>query len=106
MDPSHLHETLELLKANPKDIPLLMAAGELYAQSQKWNEAVFYMAQTLKYDPNHLPAYRELGKIFIGAGDMAQGLLAYEQGKQAAIRLKDPAAESEFMGLIQKLGGR
>lgn len=77
--------------------------GFLYLLQKDYDKAEYYTNQALADNPNHAPAYDNLGQIAYGRGDTAQACKYFEK----ALALNPNMTDSKYyLGLIYEASGR
>lgn len=97
-------ETLEkLLETDPGDSFSRYALGLEYVSLNDYDEAQKEFNFILSNDPQYLPVYYQLGKVFELTGDTDKALKIYQQGLYVASSQNDTHTQSELQDAIDSL---
>lgn len=87
---------IELLKKEPDDVFLNYALGLEYVAELGLVEAESQFRKTLEINPDHIPSYYQLGKLFESQLKNAEALQYFRLGLDKAKQQKNNKAINEF----------
>lgn len=87
---------VELLLKEPDDLFLNYALGLEYVAELSLNEAEVQFHKALQIDPDHIPSYYQLGKLFESQLKNDQALRYFKEGLEKAKQQKNNKAINEF----------
>ena len=70
---------LDALRANPKDVPVLVKLGNLYYDHKFWSEAIRYYQQALDIRPDDLDVRTDMGTAYFYSGFADKALEQFNQ---------------------------
>lgn len=82
------------LQHEPKSSDIRLKLGNLFAQKQKWKQAILCYQQAIKLEPNSAIAYIKLGKIYGILGENIKGAKLVLQGY--SLRPEAVSAEEHY----------
>lgn len=85
-----------MLKNEPDDVFLNYALALEYLKAGKTSDAENQFLKVLNFQPDYVPAYYQLGKLYEEAGDTDKALLQYRAGLELAKSKKNNKAINEF----------
>jgi tetratricopeptide (TPR) repeat protein len=93
----------KLIEADPGDSFSRYALGLEYVSLNDYDEAQKEFNFILNNDPQYLPVYYQLGKVFEFTGDSDKALKIYQQGLYVASSQNDLHTKSELQDAIDSL---
>lgn len=103
MKQTRLESLQEFLKADPTDPFTRYAIALEYASLKQFEVAIQHLEALAVTDPSYVPAFQQLGLLYVEMGQPAQALKAYERGIQAAALTGDTHAQREMQEAIDEL---
>jgi tetratricopeptide (TPR) repeat protein len=100
---SRMDILLKLIETDPNDSFSRYALGLEYVSLNDYDEAQKEFNFILTNDPQYLPVYYQLGKVFELAGDTDKALKIYQQGLYVASSQNDLHTKSELQDAIDSL---
>lgn len=92
-----------MLESNPDDVFLNYAMAMEHQGQNDWVSALACFKQVLELDKTHVPAYYQVGNIFMQQQQTADALHYLEEGMQQAKLKKDNKAVREIQALLDEL---
>lgn len=93
---SRIDMLLELLKKEPEDIFLNYALGVEYVGELNVSDAEQQFKKVLRLNPDYIPAFYQLGKLFESLTKTDEALKFYREGLEKARQQKNNKAINEF----------
>lgn len=100
---SRLEELKKFLEAEPNDSFTHYAIALEYVSQKNIPEAIKKLEELLTLDPNYVPAYQQLGYLFIQTGKKDAALIILERGIETAELVGDTHARREMEEAIEDL---
>ena len=75
-----------------------------YVSMQQYAQAITAFEEILKIDPKYVPAYHQLGLLFVKLNKTNDALKIFEEGIRIAALVGDLHAQSEMQESIAELG--
>jgi tetratricopeptide (TPR) repeat protein len=97
---SRIDMLLELLKAEPDDVFLNYALGVEHMSELNLADAESQFRKVISLQPDYIPAYYQMGKLFESKLMNPEALGFYRQGLELARAKKDNKAVNEFSEAI------
>jgi Tfp pilus assembly protein PilF len=94
----------ELLELDPDDSFVRYGLAMEYVSSGQDDEAVKFLDELLRRDPNYVPAYLQAGRALIRTGDDDRARDVLRRGIAVARRTGDEHAAGEMAGFLESLG--
>jgi Tfp pilus assembly protein PilF len=94
----------ELLELDPDDSFVRYGLAMEHASAGQDGEAVKYLDELLRRDPNYVPAYLQSGRAHMRLGDDDRAREVLRQGVTVARRVGDEHAAGEMAGFLESLG--
>ena len=85
-----------MLKKSPKDAFLNYAAALEFRKKDDLKTARFHFEQILKYTPDYLAVYYQLGKLYENVDEIDLAIKTYRKGKEVAREQKDEKTIGEL----------
>lgn len=92
--PPEIQKTLDEAKNNPKNAEAQLKAGDLYAQIQRFDEALMFFKKAAEINPDNLEANAGLGRIYFEKKDFEQAGVYFQ--KAAELNGKDAGLRSDL----------
>lgn len=93
---------IELLKAylaeDPADPFMQYALALEFVRLNKFEDAIALLENVIKQNPDYLPSYYQLGKLYEKSSRSTEALKIYADGMKVAREQKDPHTLSELQG--------
>lgn len=93
---SRIDMLIELLRKEPDDIFLNYALGIEYIAELSIGDAESKFKRVLELDPNYIPAFYQLGKLYESQLKNEEALSFFKTGLQKATEQKNNKAVNEF----------
>ncbi|HZY09642.1 MAG TPA: tetratricopeptide repeat protein [Bacteroidota bacterium] len=103
MKPSRIDELRRYLKTDPCDSFSHYAIALEYKAMGKISDAIHNLEEVLAIDPNYLPAYQQLGSIFVDIGRKDDALKILESGIRIAKSIGDAHTTQEMQEIVDEL---
>jgi tetratricopeptide (TPR) repeat protein len=87
---------VELLRKEPNDLFLNYALGLEYVAELSVKEAEAQFRKSLEINPDHIPSYYQLGKLFESQLKNSEALAFFKEGLEKAKQQKNNKAINEF----------
>jgi tetratricopeptide (TPR) repeat protein len=97
---SRIDMLVELLKKEPNDIFLIYALGIEYVAELNLDEAETHFKRTLEINPDYVPSYYQLGKLFESQLKNEEALHYFRTGLEKAKEQKNNRSVNEFKEAI------
>ncbi len=93
---SKVDTLLTMLKIEPEDIFLNYSLGLEYVADNNFDLAEQSFKKTISIQPNYIPAFYQLGKLYEAQQKNEKALNLFKQGLQFSIEQKNTKAINEF----------
>jgi len=103
MQNKRIEKLLELQKDEPSDIFIIYALGMEYESMGNTTEAVEQFKLTLEQDIKHVPAYYQLGLLYLKSNNEEAAITYLTKGMELAKEKKDQRSTNEFKALLDEL---
>jgi len=105
-NPERVQALRELRAKDPRDpFPAYALAMELAKGPGTEEESIAVFRELCSGSPDYVPAWLQLGLLFVRRGETAEAREALEKGIDAAGRTGDAHAAGEIRGALDGLGG-
>lgn len=94
----------ELLEMDPNDTFVRYGLAMEHASAGQDDEAVKFLDELLKRDPDYVPAYLQAGRALMRLGEDERAREVLRQGITVAKRASDDHAAGEMTGFLESLG--
>ncbi|MBL7838358.1 MAG: hypothetical protein JNM67_12635 [Bacteroidetes bacterium] len=96
-------QILSLLKDNSTDIFLQYALAMEYMSENKTSEAIDVLVAIRNQDPDYLPLYYQLAKLYEAAEQNNLAIKTYEEGMVVAQKSNDKKTLAELRSALEEL---
>lgn len=100
---NRIETLLAYLKTDPQDSFVRHALALEYAKLGKLENAIQWLKELLRDQPDYLGSYYQLGKFLEQCGEFDEAMQTYEAGMQVARNLNDTKTLSELQHAYDEL---